>query len=91
MVRTTEGRLAEGSVYFDVDVCEVCEVLLVTPHTGIAIKPLDVETGTYKRVGAVSVDRIFDSEIGKKNLNFVNCDNTLSTSCYPGSIVITLL
>jgi hypothetical protein len=64
---------------------------MVTPHTDIAIKPLDVETGTYKRVGAVSVYRIFDPEIGKKNHNFVSCDNTLSTSCHTGSIVITLL
>jgi hypothetical protein len=94
MVRMTNDRLAEGSVYFDTDVHGSCQVLMITPHSGIAIIPADIVKGSYVRVGAVSVHRMLGPvNEPSKNVHphFVYRDNHLSTSHYPKPAVVTLL
>jgi hypothetical protein len=89
-VRMTDDRLAEGTVYFDIEVHPSLQVLMITPHTGIAIIPVDVAEGTYTRVGAVSVYRVFDTGNGDSRA-WVDRDNSLSASYYPKPTIITLL
>jgi hypothetical protein len=93
-VRMTGGRLADGSVYFDIEMYESCEVVMVTPHTGIAIIPVNITESTYIRVGALSVYRVIES-VGqgceRENLAPFHHDNSLTASHYPSPTVITLL
>jgi hypothetical protein len=95
-VRMTDDRLADGSVYFDIDVCESCEVVMVTPHTGIAIIPVNVAESTYRRVGALSVYRVIEStskdcEPESPEPFNLNRDKSLTASHYPSPTIITLL
>ncbi|KAF1829295.1 hypothetical protein BDW02DRAFT_583814 [Decorospora gaudefroyi] len=94
VVCMAHGERAEASVYFDVKVWHACFVLMVTPHTGVAIVPVDTRKGTYVRVGAVSVYSIFnpgkEGDVGDRPA-FVQRDATLSASRYPDETVITLL
>jgi hypothetical protein len=94
MICMEAGRFAEGSVYFDVDNYETCDVLMVTPYTGIAMIPVDTQQDTYVRVGAVSVYRIFDPENELHNIDrpaSVNRDRSLGAAHYPAPTIITLL
>jgi hypothetical protein len=93
-IRMTNNRVADGRVFFDFDVFESCEVVMVTPHNGIAIIPVNVAESTYVRVGALSVYRIIepsskDSE--RESLNMFGQDKSLTASHYPDSKIITLL
>ncbi|KAI4952331.1 hypothetical protein J4E91_002800 [Alternaria rosae] len=93
-VRMTNDRHAEGSVWFDVEVHNPCFVLMITPHTGIAIVPVDVAQGTYTRVGAVAVFRIHDpapEAFRRDNTAFMDRDRSISSSHYPSPKIITLL
>jgi hypothetical protein len=81
MIRMADCGLAEGCVYFDVEAYGECDVLMITPHTGIAILPVDLTNNTYIRVGAVSVCRAF------KN----NSLTELSEPQHPKPTVVTLL
>ncbi|CAN9462049.1 unnamed protein product [Alternaria alternata] len=93
-IRMTNNRVADGRVFFDFDVFESCEVVMVTPHNGIAIIPVNVAESTYVRVGALSVYIIIepsskDSE--RESLNMFGQDKSLTASHYPDSKIITLL
>jgi hypothetical protein len=93
-VRMTDDRLADGSVYFDIDVYESCEVVMITPHTGIAVKPVNTDESTYRRVGALSVYRVIEStskDCEGKILDTFHHDKSLTASHYPDSKTITLL
>ncbi|KAL1592634.1 hypothetical protein SLS60_011050 [Paraconiothyrium brasiliense] len=94
LVHMTNGRLGEGRVHFDVNVHDSCQVLMVTPHTGVAITPVNPIEGTYIRVGAVSVYRVFRpaSETSQRDSPaIIERDKSLSASHYPSWIIITLL
>ena len=93
-VRMTDDRLADGSVYFDIEMYESCEVVMVTPHTGIAIIPVNIAESTYIRVGALSVYRVIEStskDCEGKILDTFHHDKSLTASHYPDSKTITLL
>jgi hypothetical protein len=81
MIHTASHGLTEGSVYFDVDPYEDCDVLMTTPHTGIAILPVDSTNNTYTRVGAVRVHKCFQND----------SLNQLVEPQYPEPTVVTLL
>lgn len=62
--RTSEGiqcslQLRHGfvnaKVRFDFEVLQMFEALMITPHTGLAIKPLDRAKNDYVRVGTVQI------------------------------------
>ena len=93
-VRMTGDRLADGIVYFDIEMYEFCEVVMVTPHTGIAIIPVNITESTYIRVGALSIHRVIES-VGKvcerENLAPFHHDNSLTASHYSSPTVMTLL
>ncbi|KAJ4378009.1 hypothetical protein N0V83_000839 [Neocucurbitaria cava] len=55
-----DQRPVAASVYFDFDPYDSCQILMITPHTGIAITPVGTEKDTFVRVGAVSVGRVWD-------------------------------
>lgn len=59
-LRLTRNRLAEARVFYDVEYYAACDVLLVTPHAGIAIVPDKRDSTRHVRVGAVTVYRILD-------------------------------
>jgi hypothetical protein len=94
MFRMADDKIARGSMYFDVEVHECCQALMITPHTGIAIVSIDAQGGTYTRVGAVSVYMINDLKSELPQLDFLSItdrDRSLSSDCYPEPTVITLL
>ncbi|KAI4615878.1 hypothetical protein J4E80_006297 [Alternaria sp. BMP 0032] len=94
MVSMTNGRLAEASIYFDIDVYDSCQVLIITPHMGVAIIPTEVAEGTYTRVGVVSVYRVFDAGSDTRSRGkraHENRDRSISASHYPSPEIITLL
>ncbi|CAN9464833.1 unnamed protein product [Alternaria alternata] len=93
-IRMTNNRVADGRVFFDFDVFESCEVVMVTPHNGIAIIPVNVAESTYVRVGALSVYRIIEpssKDCEREILNMFGQDKSLTASHYPDSKIITLL
>jgi hypothetical protein len=93
-IRMTNNRLADGRVFFDFDVYESCEVVMVTPNNGIAIIPVNVAQSTYMRVGALSVYRIIEpssKDCERESLDMLGRDKSLTASHYPNSKIITLL
>jgi len=93
-IRMTNNRLADGRVSFDFDVYESCEVVVITPHNGIAIIPVNVDESTYMRVGALSVYRIIEpssKDCERESLDLLGRDRSLTASHYPDSKIITLL
>lgn len=86
--------LAECSVYFDIDSYDSCDVLMITPRTGIVITQADTNKDTYVRVGVLSVHRIWDgiTEPGQFNPTDPEyLDRSISAANYPEPTSITLL
>jgi hypothetical protein len=82
-IRMTNNRVADGRVFFDFDVFESFEVVMVTPHNGIAIIPVNVAESTYVRVGALSVYRIIEpssKDCEREILNMFGQDKSLTAS-----------
>ncbi|KAF2848692.1 HET-domain-containing protein [Plenodomus tracheiphilus IPT5] len=90
-VRMTEGLEADGSVYFDLELHNQCEVLMITPHTGLAIVPVGAEEGVYVRVGAVSVYRKPGNGVEAKEPAFEYRDRFLCAADYPRARSLTLV
>lgn len=55
-----DRRLVAAGVYFDFEPYDSCQILMITPHTGIAITPVGTEKDTFVRVGVVSVPLLWD-------------------------------
>ena len=94
MVSMTNGRLAEASIYFDIEVYDSCQVFMITPHLGVAVIPTDIAEGTYTRVGVVSVYRVFDPGSDTRSRGrraHENRDRSITSSHYPSPKIITLL
>ncbi|RAR12327.1 HET-domain-containing protein [Stemphylium lycopersici] len=95
MVHMGENQVTEAGVYFDVECYDSCEVLMITPHTGIAVVPVHGrDSMTYSRVGAVEVYRIFDPKgPGGKDDGpaSTNRDKFLSIADWPEPSVVFLL
>jgi hypothetical protein len=93
-VRLTNERLAEGRVYFDIDVYKCCGVVMITSDIGIAIIPVNIAESTYIRVGALLVHRVIKSkskDCGREGLAPFHHDELLTASHYPNPTIITLL
>jgi hypothetical protein len=52
-IRISPQRHVYSSVYFDLESYDTCDALMITSHTGLAIRPVDIHENTYVRVGAV--------------------------------------
>jgi hypothetical protein len=53
MLRLEGGRGVYAGVYFDLDTYDMCDVLMLTSSSGLALRAVDGKKGTYVRVGAV--------------------------------------
>lgn len=68
MIQLKDGSLAPAVIFFDIDRPETAKALMITPHLGIAIVPMNVYMGTYMgtymdtymRVGMISVDPLWN-------------------------------
>lgn len=91
MIHMAKGVLAEGDVYFDTETHESCDVLMITPHTGIAVKSVESTVHSYVRIGAVSVHRVYSGTSASETPASENRDGFLSASDYPESSSVLLL
>jgi hypothetical protein len=91
-VRLLEHRHVYAGVYFDVDTYETCDVVMITPGAGLALRPVDGRKGTYVRVGALSVymsEGVVDDKGDPVSIN--ERLSSLSPSDYPEPTSVTLL
>ena len=52
-VRLSRQRHVYAGVYFDLETYDTCDVIMITPYAGLAIRSVDSSKNTYVRVGAV--------------------------------------
>ncbi|CAO2647630.1 Nn.00g085520.m01.CDS01 [Neocucurbitaria sp. VM-36] len=89
MVCLRDQRLVAAAVYFDFDRYDSCQVLMITPHTGIAISPVGEDKDTFVRVGAVSVYPLWDDiELFRAS---EKPDRFLTPSAFPQPRSITII
>tara|TARA_R110002003_G_scaffold62_2_gene5554 strand:+ start:5152 stop:6039 length:888 start_codon:yes stop_codon:yes gene_type:complete len=92
-VKVSEHRHVLAGVYFDLEECDNCDALMITPYAGLAIRPVSATKDTYVRVGAVATYQrmgLLDDSghflTVPDPLNLV-----LSASDYPPPTTVTLL
>ncbi|KAL6709877.1 hypothetical protein ACN47E_000662 [Coniothyrium glycines] len=99
--QTLEGReclvtmkgdtLAVGSVFFDVEFYDRCHVLMITPHTGLAVVQHENGRDEYVRVGIVSVYTKWAVPAVSERPTAEDRDRSLSAADYPEVKTIMLL
>jgi hypothetical protein len=91
-VQLSKNRHVYAGVYFDCETYESCNVLMITSEAGLVIRPIDVDNGTYIRVGAISVyvrEGMVDDE--GREVDLGEHYQSLEASDYPEPISITLV
>jgi len=68
----------EAKVRFDFDTLDPCPVIMITPHTGLALKSISISRCEYVRIGTVQVWKDPNNPV-------------LSSLQYPAPVTITLL
>ncbi|KAF2825366.1 HET-domain-containing protein [Ophiobolus disseminans] len=91
-VHLSGHRYVYGGVYFDLEDYETCNILMITPYDGLALRPVNATTNTYVRVGAVwaFINMGIIHESGAKQ-SFAVHESPLSAADYPEPTLITLL
>jgi hypothetical protein len=87
-IRLKDQSLTAASIFFDVDAYDDCEVLMITPHAGLALVPSPTANNSYLRVGVVSIQALWNAvEIMRLT---ERPERWLPASAYPEPRTITL-
>lgn len=90
VIQLVDEEIAQGSMYFDIDVYEGCDVLMLTPNTGLAIIPVERRDQTYVRVGVVSLYTRGSTPYDPVQSFFTKRGRDFAAADYPEPSCITL-
>jgi hypothetical protein len=91
-IQLTRQRRVYSGVFFDHEMYDTCDVIMITSHLGLAIRPTKSTQGTYVRVGQLSIyERMYDVANDANMVVSKGLERTLTASDYPEPTSITLL
>lgn len=91
-IQLTDKRHVYSGVYFDHERFDTCDVVMITPYAGLAIRPVESKQNTYVRVGAILVYLRMGISTDTGDVVLSEGESqTLTAVDYPQSTSITLI